>query len=83
MNKADLRPDENTKSNILFVNDTPKFCAWKTPAPMQTNLGGVTLLNFSCNDNCPLLKVENKIVSLYCGCERVQYTLHDKKLTAL
>lgn len=84
MNKAELKRDENAHANILFINDVLQFCAYKTPMPMATNLGGTTILNFSCNDNCPLLKVENKIISLYCGCERVQYTLQEtKKLTAL
>lgn len=79
MNKAEIKTDEQTKSDILFVNDAPQFCAYKTPIPMASQLGGTTIFSMPCNTNCPLMKIENKIVSLYCGCERVQYTLETPK----
>jgi hypothetical protein len=84
MNKAELKTDEQTKQTVLFVDEKPQFCGFKTPQIMQTNLGGVNILNFSCGTSCPLFKVEKNCIALHCGCEKVIYTLIDQpKLKSL
>jgi len=79
MNKAEIKQDENTKQWVLFVNDNPQFCGFKNPAISKTDLGGLQILNFTCNTNCPLLKKEKNVISLFCGCEPIHYTEKEQR----
>lgn len=79
MNKAELKHDATAKADSLFVNGSPKFCAFKTPIPLQSNMGSISLMQFSCNDNCPLFKHEKNTVSIFCGSEKIVYLIDDKK----
>jgi len=79
MNKAELKFDDTAKCNSIFVNGKPKFCAFKNPIPLQSNLGALSIMNFSCNENCPLFKQEKNTVSILCGCEKIVYLIEEKK----
>jgi hypothetical protein len=73
--KAEIRIDEQSKMDVLFIDGKPQFCPYKSPIAIPSQLGNINIVNFPCTTQCPLFRVDENIVSLNCGCEKSIYHL--------
>lgn len=80
MNHATIKTDIDTKQDVLYINGKPQICPYKTPIPVPSQLGGISIMNFSCNTNCPLMKIDENILALYCGCDKIILQLSEMQV---
>ena len=73
--KVQIKTDDQTRQDVLVIDDRPMFCPYKAPIPVPNQLNGVSIMNFPCSTNCPLMKIDQKVIALHCGSEKIIYNM--------
>lgn len=59
----------------LFMDGKQSICPKKQPIPMQTNMGGLSLMNLPCTNACPLCAMTESNWEIYCGNQTLIFEL--------
>jgi len=70
-NKVELKHDSNTNNSVLYINDKVIFCAYKSPILVPNQLGNFALMQHPCNQSCALFQLNERVISINCGCEKI------------
>lgn len=70
--KYKLREDENTRTQVLTINEVDVTCPYQNSHLVPSNMGQIQLMRLPCNTGCAHVKysADSNEYTITCGCEK-------------